>query len=488
MAIFSMKLPNWRYKRFHVSYILTWLAVGLLVGIFVGRFMEISAQWVVYSCLFFVIGVSVKSRRWYACVIVMLVGFSFGVFRGGAFMQSLSELSGFTGKQTELTGMISQDPVVKNGSNMWQAQLTNVRVGHKTYTGEVYATIVSDETLKRGDDVTIYGKAQEGFGSFRLSFFRSELKHVSRPNDVFLAARDGFAEATRKVVPEPEASLDLGFLVGEKSTLSNDLTEQLKTVGLTHIIVASGYNLTIFVRFARKLFARRSRYLAFVGSMTLVAGYVLVSGFSPSMNRAAVVTFLSLLAWYYGRKFHPVQLILYVACVSAFLYPSYLWTDLGWLLSFAAFTGVLVLAPILTRVMYTKDREPSALVRLIIETLSAEIMTLPIIVAAFGYIPVLALLANILVAPVIPFAMFFTFVAGFVGWLVPALSVLALPAGILAAYVIAIVEVLSSPGWARLSVDLPIWVFMLWYFLLLGVGIFIWKRRRVDLTGTNVVE
>ena len=248
-------------------------------------------------------------------------------------------------------------------------------------------------------------------------------------------------------MPEPEASLGVGFLVGEKAALSTDLIEQMKTVGLTHIIVASGYNLTILVRFSRRLLARRSRYLALAGSLSLVVGFVLISGFSPSMNRAAVVTLLTLVAWYYGRNFHPIKLIFYVAALSALAYPVYVWGDLGWLLSFAAFAGVLVVAPLVTRLFYAKNAEPGALVRLLIETMSAEIMTLPIIVAAFGYVPVLALVANVAVAPIIPFAMFFTFVAGVVGIISSVLAIVAMPASILIAYVVAVVEYLSSPLW-----------------------------------------
>lgn len=480
---------GWRYKRFHISVLLAWFAVGLLGGLFVGKYTLVAGSVIpVVVLLFFVAGISLHSKRWYACMILVGVGFVLGMFRGATFLHDVQLLDVFSGKQVILTGSISQDPVLMNGSNTWQAQLSAVSVNKVSYDGEVYATVLSDETLKRGDVVTLSGKALSGFGSFRLSLYRAETVHIVRQNDPFLSARDTFASATRKVMPEPEASLGLGFLVGEKSALPSDLTEQLKTVGLTHIIVASGYNLTIFVRFARRIFARRSRYLALVGSLLLVAGYVLVSGFSPSMNRAAVVTFLTLLAWYYGRKFHPVKLILYVASASAFLYPSYLWTDLGWQLSFAAFTGVLVVAPIVTRLIYPKGTTPGALVQLIIETMSAEVMTLPLIIASFGYVPVLALFANVLVAPVIPFAMFFTFIAGVVGSIGSALSLVALPASIVVAFVLAVVENLASPDWARYALTLPVWVFVAWYLALVGVMFTLWKRRRVDLLETSVVE
>lgn len=479
---------TWRYKRFHVSYLLSWLGFGLLLGLLAGRFIPIFAEWFALVLALVLVLASLKSRRWYACVIIVIAGMLLGYLRGALFAQDLRGFDSYIGTKTTLVGKIEQDPVLKEGSNVWQAELGDIRIEDTSLSGGVYATIVSDEMLKRGDMVAISGKVLEGFGSFQASLYRAELVHVIRPNDPFLAARDSFAEAVRRVMPEPEASLGLGFVVGQKSALPDDFAEQLKTVGLTHVIVASGYNLTILVRFARRLLARRSRYLALVGSSLLVVGFVLVSGFSASMNRAAVVTALSLLAWYYGRKFHPIQLILYVAAASALVNPLYVWGDLGWLLSFAAFTGILVVAPIITRLIYGKERKPSAVTQLLIETLSAEVMTLPIIIISFGYIPVFALFANILVAPVIPFAMLLTFIAGVVGWVASGLSILAAPATILIAYVVAIVKWLANPEWARLPVDISTWLAFVWYGAMFVVGWTVWRRRKIDVLASNVVE
>lgn len=183
-----------------------------------------------------------------------------------------------------------------------------------------------------------------------------------------------------------------------------------------------------------------------------------------------------------------MQLIVYVAAVSAFVNPQYAWGDLGWLLSFAAFTGILVVAPIVTRLLYKKDDEPGAVARLVVETLSAELMTLPIIIVSFGYLPVLALLANVLVAPVIPAAMFFTFVAGVTGWIAPWLNLLAYPASIVIAYVVAIVEKLSSVDWARVPVAVSASFALAWYAVLSGLCATIWRHRKVDLFAQNVVE
>jgi competence protein ComEC len=115
-------------------------------------------------------------------------------------------------------------------------------------------------------------------------------------------------------------------------------------------------------------------------------------------------------------------------------------------------------------------------------------MTLPILIFTFGYIPVLALLANVLVAPVIPFAMLATFVAGCIGLVAPWLSLFAMPADIVIAYIVSIVQSLSGAEWAKVSFSLPSWSLFLWYGGLLVGGLLIWRRFKVDLMRGSVVE
>lgn len=460
--------------------------LGLLGGLFVGQFTPVFPLWLLVVGLLLAAG-AFRSGRWYACVVAVLAGSLFGLVRGSNYAQELAQLAQFAGREVVLTATLSQDPIQQSDSSLWNTQLTQVQIDGRYYAGEVYATIVSEISLSRGDIVTVQSKASEGFGSFQLSLYRAKVLKTQHSEDWFLAIRDSFVASVRRVMPEPEASLAVGFLVGQKSALPVDFEEQLKIVGLTHLVVASGYNLTILVRFARRVLARRSRYLALLGSSGLIAGFIAISGMSPSMNRAGIVTMLSLLAWYYGRKFHPIQLIVLVAACSAFFYPVYLWSDLGWLLSFAAFTGVLVAAPLLIRLCW-KDGNPGAFARLVVETVSAELMTLPLIIIAFGYIPLYALLANILVAPVIPFAMVATAVAGLAGYVGGIAAIAALPASIVTAFVVAVVEKLAALPFAELPFTASTLLGVAWFAAVTAVLWMIWVRRRVDLATTSVTE
>lgn len=431
-----------------------------------------------------------RSRRWFAVVLAVVCGVAIGAVRASGFTQELSKLETMRDTKQTVTAQITQDPTNDDLPNLWQTQLSSVRINSEEYVGEIYATVLSEQPLRRGDVVQISGILREGFGSFSLTMYRASLDDMSTSEDVLLDFRNSFGEAVRRVVPEPEASLGLGFLVGQKSALDSDFEEQLRMVGLTHIVVASGYNLTVLVRFARRILAKHSRYLALASSLGMIALFVGISGMSPSMNRAAVVTVLSLVAWYFGRTFHPIKLILYVAAGSALAYPTYLWSDLGWMLSFAAFFGVLVVSPLIMTVIKSRskklDEAEQPVLRLLVETTSAQIMTLPIIAVAFGNLSVVSLLANMLVAPVVPFAMALTALAGIVGGLTLWVW-LAIPASTVLAYVVAIVHSLASVSWSSVNVELSLGVAIVCYAAIgLLVGI-LWLRHRCTLESASIV-
>jgi len=77
-----------------------------------------------------------------------------------------------------------------------------------------------------------------------------------------------------------------------------------------------------------------------------------VAGTSASIVRAAVISVLTLAAWYYGRAIRPLLLLLLAAAVTAYANPVYLWADISWYLSFLAFFGILVLGPLVTSRLY----------------------------------------------------------------------------------------------------------------------------------------
>lgn len=428
-----------------------------------------------------------RRRLLLALPAVVIVGLLLGLWRGGGVAAQLEVYDRLVGHKIAVTGTVIQDATYGNKRQI-DFMISQVKADGLSLPGQVRVTTFDSVEPGQGDVVRVVAKPKPGFGNYQLGMYYADVEVLQRGGSWVTWLRQHFSAAVRSVIPEPQASLGLGFLLGIKSQLPDELNDQLKIVGLTHIVVASGYNLTILVRATRRLLAKRSKFQATAGAAGLMVGFVGVTGLSPSMTRAALVTSLSLAAWYYGRVIHPVVLILFAAALTAAWNPLYVWGDVGWYLSFLAFGGVMLLAPLVMRRVFGGRKVPQ-LLQIVVETLCAELATLPLVMFVFGSVSVLGLLANMLVAPLVPLAMLLAFAAGVACIALPGLGAwLALPATWLLTYMTSIVSWLAAIPWAKQQMSLPLTGLVIAYALLAAVGWLLWRKTKHNYLSKSVVE
>ena len=424
-------------------------------------------------------------------MIVCMVGAGviIGLWRGALVQAELSPYKNLIGHAVKIHGVATEDPEIdKKGLKVIRLRVASID-GH-VMSGQLWVTLSEKNEVKRSDSLVVKGVVEEGFGGFAAAMYRAKLLSVQRsvPGDVAGEVRDWFAKQVKKILPSEEAALGIGFLTGQNQTLSPELADAMKTAGLTHIVVASGYNLTILVRLTRRVFARISKYLAAASGAIMIGGFMAITGLSPSMSRAGLVAGLSLLAWYYGRKFHPLVLLPFAAAVTLLLTPSYGWNDLGWQLSFAAFAGVMVVAPLL-QAYFFGNKKPGILRQILGETIAAQLMTLPILIGAFGQFSNVALLANILVVPLVPLAMLVTFLAGMMIIVWPWLAVIiGHLAEVILRYMISVTQALAGLPWAMTEIAVPGYVCVGLYGVIIGLSGYMWWATKCQLSSANLVE
>ena len=484
---------NWWPLRakVHVSWLIATACLGVVIGAVavpsVTRGLFYSYVWLILSLALLMIGFW-RSRRY--CLVLMLVaGCLLGLWRGSVGLADLEPYRLLIGQTITIKGSVLEDADIGKKGDL-VLRMGRLQVEGHDLSGSLWVSTATKFDIKRSDIVTIRGELGDGFGSFSASMYRASTVEVQRPQpgDIARQVRDGFADNVRTAIPEPQASLGIGYLVGQRRALPDDLSQALRIAGLTHVIVASGYNLTILVRLARRLFVKISKYLAALSASVMIVAFIAVTGLSPSMSRAGLVAGLSLLAWYYGRKFHPLVLLPVAAATTLLINPSYGWNDLGWQLSFAAFGGVMILAPLIQRYLFG-DKPPGLVRQILGETISAQIATLPIIIAAFGVFSNVAVIANILILPLVPLAMLLTFVAGLGGLIVPSLAEFAgLPATWLLQYMTATAQYFSQLPWAQTELSIGLVFIVLYYAVLAVICLYIARVTKFKLREVNIVE
>lgn len=291
-----------------------------------------------------------------------------------------------------------------------------------------------------------------------------------------IAFRQKLTAGTTRLLPEPQAGLMNGIVFGERSGFNDNLSGAFSRAGLTHIVALSGYNITIVIAFLSFIINKGNRRLYLLICVAGITFFVLATGLSSSVIRAAIMGSVFLLAGFWGRRPDGIVAILFAAVVMAIINPYILLYDIGFWLSFAAMLGMILLAPALEAKLKFLGH---AISTVIAGTLAAQLFTWPIISTHFGIVSLVAPLSNLLVLPIIPFVMLVGFGGAFLGACVENLPALAsfLP-WLASSYIIKISEVLSRPHYAALPLKVSSGSVILGYYLLLGELVIILRKGR----------
>ena len=308
---------------------------------------------------------------------------------------------------------------------------------------------------------------------------------VTTPRGCLYGLKRRAQSMTATMLPEPQAALLTGILLGVEAGIPEDLMDDFEATGTSHIIVISGFNITIvagvFAGLAGRLLHRRRALLM---AMAAVAVYTMLVGASAAVVRAALMGALYLFARYVGRQsYAPVSLSAAALLMTAWN-PNALW-DRGLLLSFAATAGLLVYAEPLEELLehglaaVTSADRAQQIVGLVSEslpvTVAAQLTTLPILMESFGWLSPITLISNLLVLPAQPSVMLFGGLATVLGLLLEPLGrMIGWVAWLFLTYTIEVVRLTARLPWASVPVQVENW--MVWgYYVVLGCATW-WLR------------
>ena len=270
--------------------------------------------------------------------------------------------------------------------------------------------------VQTGSEVTLVGICRRSLITFLLG--RTELEsaqiEATRPGRVqetlgavtarwFIRTGQRLAEIFTRQLPDPQAGLVAGVVLGVKSQLETQFYQALINTGTIHLVVASGFNLNLIAAFLAAwswwLLPKRTATLV---TILLLAGYTLLTGAQPPTVRALLMVSIVLLLPVFGRRL-PVWYVFYLALwLVLFLDPAML-ASVSFQLSAAATAGLVFLQGPIQRAMSRWVSLPilGALYADLTSTLAAQVATLPIIWFTFGRISLISPLVNVLVGPLV---------------------------------------------------------------------------------------
>ncbi len=430
-------------------------------------------------------------------VAIVLLGFGFGMLRLElvTLLAEPSPLAVQVGEQVTLVGQVIREPETRAQS----ANLT-VQVGNEN----LLVQTDRHTPVRYGDTVQLFGKlslpkpfvtdlgrefdypgylAAQGI-TYTMAFGSITVLDSKAGNPALqklFEAKQQFMHALELVIPEPEVGLGEGLLLGVKQTLGADIETAFRRSGIIHIVVLSGYNIMIIVNFVMLALAfvlpLRARIVVGVISIILFA---LLVGAGASVVRASIMATLGLLALGLGRQYAVMRALFIAGTLMLLVNPLLLVHDVGFQLSFMATLGLIVVAPQLETfrlgtLSYFGAKD------FLIATLATQIAVLPLLLYQIGQFSLIAVVVNVLVLPVVSFAMLGTFVTGCVALVSTALALpFASGTYLLLTYIIVVATRFADLSFAAFEVPAFPFVFVPLLYTLMGYVVYRYVRTNAE--------
>ena len=436
--------------------------------------------------------------------IFFVIGFfALGWFRYGAQLPTIDQnhIAFYNGgDEVTITGIVSDEPTPRERTTRLEVEVESITIS--SGTREVKGTIiVNSERFPvhvYGTRLRLTGKLDEPpqFETFNYRAWlarqgihsvvllpRVEVLDERVGNPIYHLIFDFKAraqETINRLIPEPEAALLSGILLGNEFGMPAELQEQFRVTGMTHIIAISGFNIAIlmgvFMGLARPFASpRNAAFIAIAGIFI----YTIFVGADASVVRAFIMGSIFLISKYIlGRPTFSLASLFVAGGVMTLWNPFSLW-DVGFQLSFAATAGLMVYADDFTKLLERQVRKvfPEQMTKRLMAflaegvaiTLAAQLMTIPLMLYYFEQLSIASFIANPLILWAQPAVMTIGGLSTLLGMIIlPLGQIPAWVAWVLLKFTTTLVRVLSTVPLAAIPVRISGAGVIALYIIILG--------------------
>ena len=249
----------------------------------------------------------------------------------------------------------------------------------------------------------LFGVSDDG----KASFTRMKAEKPSNEQGFIKLLKDKLL----KYAEHDELALGISYLTGNKDELTALQKENMKNVGVMHLIAVSGTHLAIIAGILSLIFKHFSIISKTYFVLIFCFIYAMMIGVGPSILRALVGLVFMMLIKYFGRNVSIYRIMMVIVCTCLIIRPEFV-KQIGFWLSVLAYFSIVKIVPLTTRYFYgTKEelkdfyRRPGFLAKSLISSIVISVVTLPISLYFFGKFTWLSILANIILLPSLPIVM-----------------------------------------------------------------------------------
>lgn len=401
----------------HQSQLLISIASGCILGVIIGSYSQHTPVLGALCIVIAAVVVVTRPNRHRYIIALICIGLGIGFFRQ-ALYQSPVLHQGNTGWQT-VQGVIRGEPELRISTQRF-------RVDSAGQSGDLQVTAPLHPRRQPGEIVEVscvieapepfdgfaYDKYLERYGISALCRY-PKINVLGQQNTIWiqlLHTKRHLAHRLQQVMPAPEHTILLGTIFGYKKAIPESVMTAFRQTGTSHILVISGLHIALIGSIALKVGNRiLPRQKALALSIICIGLYAALTGFQSSAIRASIFGLAAISAEVTGRSSQSMRIVVYAAAIMLLINPLLFRYDAGFQLSFAASSGIILFHSwFLGRLWFLPSafaiRESAAI------SLAAILTTTPIIGASFGSFSGIAVIANVIVVPLMPLIMIYGFV------------------------------------------------------------------------------
>lgn len=388
----------------------------------------------------------------------------------------------YNGQPVTVTGMVTSDPQIGDRSTNIELSVASLilKSGQPPIPvkGSVMLIAPRYPAYHYGDVFTVTGKLEtpprlgdfdyEGYladrGIYSTMLYPKidvEPRNLGSPVMKWVySLRHRLASALAATLPEPQASLAQGIVLGIRTSIPPEVNDAFIRTGTAHLLAISGLNLSIIagilVSIGVWLFGRR-HYIYVWLALCIIWLYSLLTGMNPPVVRGAVMASLFLFAELLGRQRSAGTALFFAAAIMVGISPHVLW-NAAFQLSFLAMAGLIfLLPPLQSRAVETikahlgEEGLPSRLAIVTADslcvTMAATVAVWPLVAYYFGVISFVGPLSTFLALPVVAPIIVLGILTGGIGIIaVPVAQVLGWVAWLFLSYMLLVVNGLALPA------------------------------------------
>lgn len=416
-------------------------------------------------------------------------------------------LASYVNDSVTIEGVVTSDPQLSGDRQKFtlRAERINEENSSVKVTDKVLVSLPQYPAISYGDKISITTSLQEpepfateygrmfaydnylrsqgiGYTMFANEYELIDTEQVSKIIAKLFVFKHILFNSLSRFMHAPYESIARAMVFGDTSGIPDDMQTAFQKTGLIHIMVLSGYNITIIAVALLAILRPLGRKIGISVSVVAIILFLLMTGLTPTSLRAGIMGGIGLLALGTFRRSHPLRALFLAGAIMAIINPFLILESVSFQLSFLATLGLILLSPLFSFV-WIPGR--FGLREIIAATLATQVAVLPILMGTIGMVSLVGIVMNLIVVPWVPVIMAGTAFIAVGGLFMP---IVATSSGIPVEYILRGLVWLVTKGtavpvisFAHITTGLAFGIGCLISTLIIALVYFIHRRQCIDL-------